>query len=269
MPRQSEAFDPDIERLLLEIAPYAVRKEGGTALQDAIRAVWMHGELFGESVGRRKVAEQAARGIHTPSTGKLESAALEAERVWGFDVGYAVATAKLASSLPPPSSQAAHSIPLPAPSSYVVQSVQTEPPPALPASPTPSALAPSIPAIIDVASKSIPLPRDLSALSSGSRRPFGSLQRRRCRQRNAATVALRQAIPSSSCVKKGISSPRVVQPHSRSAGLPRHSHSAPLHHSSHPTHRPPLRKSPPLDWEHDPRLRDLGGALTALGWMRG
>ncbi|KAJ7065861.1 hypothetical protein C8F01DRAFT_753266 [Mycena amicta] len=261
MSRQSEPFDDDIERVLFQLVPWTVRKEGGIPLQDAIRAVWMHGELFGEGVGRKKAAEESARGIRPLPTGQLESAALEAERVWGFDVGYSVAVQKFSESRPAPS-----------PASYAVQSVQTEPPPALPA------LAPSLPAIVDVApivavhaaaaptalppSVVPPIPpRDLSVLSSGTRRPFGSLQWRRCRQRRVIDAA-RQDIPSTSCFEKGISpSLRVVHPRSSRSSLQ-------VHPSSRPTQPPPRRVSP-LDWDHDPRLHDLSRALTALGWKQG
>ncbi|KAJ6572447.1 hypothetical protein DFH09DRAFT_1277400 [Mycena vulgaris] len=102
-----------------------------------------------------------------------------------------------------------------------------------------------------------PIPRDLSALQTGSPRPFGSLQRRLARSRRP----LRQ--------KKSVippSHPIITRRHPR--GI---SHGKPV--TTTPVSSPPPRHAPPphrvLDWDRDPLLSDLARALGALGWVRG
>ncbi|KAF7330067.1 hypothetical protein MKEN_00270800 [Mycena kentingensis (nom. inval.)] len=178
------ALAPDIERVLFDIVPMETRKEGGRLLHDAIRRVWVSGMMFAdyrrESQGAApepsppappvdlsvsEAAVEAARAAYT--------SALEAERVWGFDVGYRVAVGTLSTHSPP-------SAPSPSPST-----------PTLP-------VADNVPADVAVAvapvdeSPSPPLfpPRDLSALrpDTGSN-IFGSLQRRRRRSKSTIGAA--------------------------------------------------------------------------------
>ncbi|KAL1686390.1 hypothetical protein GGG16DRAFT_96914 [Schizophyllum commune] len=80
-----------------------------------------------------------------------------------------------------------------------------------------------------------PPPRDLSCLSSGTSRPFASLNRRR----------------------------RGAQSRSR----PRRRHAGAASRRW-PESRLPQIGGTLLDWVHDPRLQDLTRALHALGWVR-
>ncbi|KAJ7867673.1 hypothetical protein B0H14DRAFT_3587876 [Mycena olivaceomarginata] len=206
--------------------------------------------------------------VHARESHEAQSAVekeLEQERVWGYDVGWRLCTelhkASTAASPAPPASPAC----LAPPRSLSAAAVQTEPPivldaPVVPGAPldwaedaaalpipSPSPHTPSMP----------PSPRDFSALSTGSAKPFASLQRRRR------------------------SSPRAPSSWSHSCPIPRQrTQSGVYHHypQKHTTHFHPSFRfaepsnyfSPPtqLDWDRDPRLRDLSRALTALGWVK-
>ncbi|KAF7325945.1 hypothetical protein MKEN_00445400 [Mycena kentingensis (nom. inval.)] len=106
------ALAPDIERALWEIVPMETRKEGGDLLHDAIRRVWVSGMMYADY---RRDTQNAAPEPSPPappvelsvSDAAVEAAraaytsALEAERVWGFDVGYRVAVETLSIHSPP------------------------------------------------------------------------------------------------------------------------------------------------------------------------
>ncbi|KAJ6514858.1 hypothetical protein C8R47DRAFT_493855 [Mycena vitilis] len=101
-------------------------------------------------------------------------------------------------------------------------------------------------------------PRDFSALCTGLPQPFASLQRRRRRPPTSTfpnhLVLIRRSR------QKNI----IHYPAGRRAPLP-YSHRPPSIPFPTPTS---LSPSDALDWDQDPRLRDLGQALTALGWVR-
>ncbi|KAJ7154343.1 hypothetical protein C8R43DRAFT_949990 [Mycena crocata] len=113
-------------------------------------------------------------------------------------------------------------------------------------SPTVSPEAPIFP--LDV-----PIPRDFSALQTGSTRPFGTLQRRLARSRRSVHHAQKKSnsVPIHPIIMRrhpfGIS-------HSKPATTTR------IH--------PPNGRLHTLDWDRDPLLSELGRALGALGWFR-
>ncbi|KAJ7869272.1 hypothetical protein B0H14DRAFT_3861196 [Mycena olivaceomarginata] len=121
----------------------------------------------------------AAKKVCREETHVLRAAVakeMEAERVWGYDVGWKLRSELLQTAARSMSAVAAQV----EPGSTSVAAVQTEPAivPEAPLDwvedaailpiPSPSPRTPSTP----------PLPRDFSALSSGSAKPFASLQRR-------------------------------------------------------------------------------------------
>ncbi|KAJ6474384.1 hypothetical protein C8R45DRAFT_1103356 [Mycena sanguinolenta] len=106
---------------------------------------------------------------------------------------------------------------------------------------------------------------DFSDLHSGASHPFASLQRRH--RRGPRVSRLHPSLPRSSHTPKTIvlniyeSKPkksRVRYPDPRTFIL------TPCSHAPAAS----LIRNPHLDWGHDPRLRDLSCALTALGWVR-
>jgi len=112
-----------------------------------------------------------------------------------------------------------------------------------------------------------PPPRDLSALRSMKRNPFGSLQRRSKPFRSRVSSCFHQDIPFSRT------------PHSRYRPQPLCSSSLfPKPHVSPQVSKkepfisskvtPPSSRISVLDWDQDPRLSDLSRALKALGWIR-
>ncbi|KAJ7503721.1 hypothetical protein B0H11DRAFT_1984046, partial [Mycena galericulata] len=105
-----------------------------------------------------------------------------------------------------------------------------------------------------------PGPRDLTALQTGSPRPFGTLQRRLARSRNSRAHAQKKSasVPTPPIVTRrhpqGIASDKPI--------------------STAPVPIPPLPRARrqhhwhTLDWDRDPLLSDLSRALGALGWIR-
>ncbi|KAJ6501215.1 hypothetical protein C8R47DRAFT_1109191 [Mycena vitilis] len=104
-------------------------------------------------------------------------------------------------------------------------------------------------------------PRDFSALCTGLPQPFGSLQRRR---RRPPTSTFQNPSSYRHSVRRPHQKNIVHHPAGRRAPLP-YSHRPPSIPFPAPTS---LSPSDALDWDQDPRLRDLGQALVALGWVR-
>ncbi|KAJ7937654.1 hypothetical protein B0H13DRAFT_2302478 [Mycena leptocephala] len=200
--------------------------------------------------------------IHVRESREAQSAVekeLEQERVWGYDVGW-----KLCSELLQMASTTPSSTP---PRALSVAIVQTKP-----ANVSDAPVVPDAPldwaedaAVLPISSRPrtqsmTPSPRDFSALSTGCEKPFASLQRRRRRSPRA---------PSSWTQSRPI--PRQ---HTKSSVYNRYSqkhtpHSHPLFHFPASSSSLPAEQVPtPLDWDRDPRLRDLSRALTALGWVK-
>uniref|UniRef100_A0A0W0FDK1 Essential protein Yae1 N-terminal domain-containing protein n=1 Tax=Moniliophthora roreri TaxID=221103 RepID=A0A0W0FDK1_MONRR len=113
---------------------------------------------------------------------------------------------------------------------------------------------------------SSPPPRNFTVLrSSQSMSPFSSLQRRTARsvRSDKRTLHRRSAAPLYTYATHPFISRR--HPHGIGPGKPVHtfSHSRPPHFSSVVS-----GSLPPLDWDGDPRLTQLGRILGDLGWVR-
>ncbi|KAJ7452694.1 hypothetical protein B0H11DRAFT_2072633 [Mycena galericulata] len=279
------AHDPKIERILLQTVPWEARKKGGTLLQECLKDLWEKAVRIGFNYGEENLAAAREEGFREGKeegfkegveSGRAETATsvaweaskagaihkkeLEAERVWGYDVGWRLCSevlqvrAKKASVISPST---------PCPRSLSVAATQTDPVAA-----TPERLNWAEDAeVLPISTPHPPLPpssaRDFSALCTGISQSFASLQRRRRR------------------------SPRVSpSSHQSHFNRSRHTRSTVYHHpmqtkpSSSPYFSPSFRYDPPssplpsgrvpaqLDWDRDPRLRDLSRALTALGWVK-
>ncbi|KAJ6511891.1 hypothetical protein C8R47DRAFT_1092587 [Mycena vitilis] len=119
--------------------------------------------------------------------------------------------------------------------------------------------AATLPVIPSHTAPPLSTPRDFSALCTGSPQPFDSLQRRR---RRPPTSTLQNHSVHRDFIRRPRQKNSVHYPAGRRAPLPY-------------SHRPPSvllpapsSLSPSVNWDHDPRLRDLGRALAALGWVR-
>ncbi|KAJ7192385.1 hypothetical protein B0H12DRAFT_1246166 [Mycena haematopus] len=112
-----------------------------------------------------------------------------------------------------------------------------------------------------------PASHDLSSLCTGTSQLFASLQR--CRRRSSCTPRSR----FSSSWEPGRPQTIVLQIYDSTAKIP-HTHyrdgPSSFSTSQFTPMSPPTQKQPSLslDWDRDPRLCDLGRALTALGWVR-
>ncbi|KAJ6512491.1 hypothetical protein C8R45DRAFT_784568, partial [Mycena sanguinolenta] len=111
----------------------------------------------------------------------------------------------------------------------------------------------------------LPMLRDFSALCTGSSKPFASLQRRHRRSPRPLTSSTNHLHS-------------IRRPPQKYGGHYTATRRAPQSYLRPPPsiHFPapttfPLSDRPaaqfPLDWDQDPRLRDLGQALAALGWV--
>ncbi|KAJ7235644.1 hypothetical protein B0H12DRAFT_1141414, partial [Mycena haematopus] len=246
--------DPRIERILLQTVPWEARQKGGSLLQDCLRDLWESAVSIGFNYGDENLARAREEGF---SEGKeagfkegvesrseipeaseaavLHEQALEVERVWGYDIGWKLGCELHKSRALPPT-------PTPAPLDWAEDAA------GLPIIPLHSASSTTL--------------RDFSALHTGIPHPFASLQRRRRRSPRPLTSSKNHSHP-------------IRRPQQKSgvhyAATRRASRPPPSIHFSAPTSFPPSDKPAvpfPLDWDRDPRLRDLGHALTALGWVR-
>jgi len=101
----------------------------------------------------------------------------------------------------------------------------------------------------------VPIPRDFTALQTGSANPFGTLQRRLARSRRPHPHARKHMIPITT-------HPIITRRHP--FGI---SNGKPL--TTTPISSPPHRRiHRVVDWDCDPLLSDLSRALGALGWIR-
>ncbi|KAJ7116667.1 hypothetical protein C8R44DRAFT_793038 [Mycena epipterygia] len=284
---EEDALDLVIETLESAAEEYIVED-----LHHAIRQVWEVALRIGVKHG-----QQEARQAHTNTTAELGR-----KRVWGFDVGWALAREMEQSRRSSEASKASIPEPsLPSLSSVSTVATQTDPvtlhSPASDSTPTLSSPPPSHPVtdpppsadndgsdldveVWHVAPERLPadssppspspatFPRDFSDLRTGTSRPFASLQRRR--KRVPRTPGSRSSPPRRSRAPQTIvlniydSRPKKLR--ARYADPPDPPLSIPASYSYPPA--PPNDKDPRLDWVHDPRLRDLSRALTALGWVR-
>ncbi|KAJ7017177.1 hypothetical protein C8F04DRAFT_1086607 [Mycena alexandri] len=272
---QTPLNDSEIARLLLQTVPWDARKKGGRILQDCLQNLWEKASGIGEenlarareegfSEGKKAgfregVASASQQAVTAFFETRLEKT-LEAERVWGYDVGWKLCSEQLQSR----ASQASPIAPPRAsPRSLSVAATQTDN----------LGITPTAPALLDWAedAASLPIcpphsatspspPRDFSALHTGSLQPFASLQHRRRRSPRPATIL--QRTPRHS----------IRRPQQKSsAHVPSTRQTSPSYSHPPPSIRFPAATSngpAVLNWDQDPRLRDLGQALRTLGWVR-
>ncbi|KAJ7840283.1 hypothetical protein B0H14DRAFT_3458194 [Mycena olivaceomarginata] len=103
------SHDPQIERILLQTVPWDARQKGGSLLQDCLRNLWEKAVTIGfnyreenlvrvreEGFCEGKIAgftegvesEHSKMVFESTEAAALHEKALEAERVWGYDVGW-------------------------------------------------------------------------------------------------------------------------------------------------------------------------------------
>ncbi|KAJ7704929.1 hypothetical protein B0H17DRAFT_1038775 [Mycena rosella] len=241
-------------------------------LERSIRQVWEAALCIGVKHGQRE-----ARQAHANTTKELEQ-----ERVWGFDVGWKLCAAQLQSHVPqtsliPSSHPPPRSLSVAATQMDITPIVFAAAPAFLPApasAPTPTPLdwaedAATLP-IIPLHSAAPPsTPRDFSALCTDSPQLFPSLQRRRRRSPRPASSSLPNPVPHHSIRRPPQkSSVHYTATRRTPPSYPRPPISIPIPApTSSPLSDKPAAKFL-LDWDQDPRLRDLGQALAALGWAR-
>lgn len=285
------------DELLGILIPDDARKEGGVRLQECLRRVFDlaarigHQQWAKETACAREEGFEAGRKeglkeqqLRTYSEASVSSShadsvsvATRTETQSGIPIPYPSPSRSLSTAttqtepvgLPPYSPKSdttsAHSTPFP---SHPIPELPLELPPAArdedldaevwhdaPEPPAPSPPSPS----------PTTFTRDFSDLRTGTSRPFASLQRRRRRAPRAPGPC--SSSPRTSHAPQTIvlniydSGPKI--PRARYA-VP--SLSIPTPHSHPPA--PTCNRNSRLDWGHDPRLRDLSRALTALGWVR-
>jgi hypothetical protein len=282
--------DPQIERILLQTVPWEARKTGGSLLQDFLRDLWAKAVNIGFNYGEENLERARAEGfsegkeagfkegvesglVNAEASTVLHERALEAERVWGYDVGWKLYSEQLRvsqASLPLPSH--------PTPRSLSVAATQTDTVVVMPVVAAATAvLAPldwaedaaNLPIVSSHSAIPPSAPRNFSVLRTGSPQPFASLQRRRRRSPRPTTSSLQNHPPRHS----------IHRPQQKSGTHYKATRRTPLSYSQPPPSIPipaptlfPPSKKPAvqfqLDWDQDPRLRDLGQALAALGWVR-
>ncbi|KAJ7886449.1 hypothetical protein B0H14DRAFT_2697503 [Mycena olivaceomarginata] len=106
--------------------------------------------------------------------------------------------------------------------------------------------------------------RDFSGLRSGVSQPFPSLQRR---HRRTPRTLPRSQSNQNSCFRRTTLHPRPTKNH-EAVSTPRMRFMSSFTPRTSTLHVPIGKAPPAVDWDRDPRLRDLSRALTALGWMR-
>ncbi|KAF7366285.1 hypothetical protein MSAN_00884700 [Mycena sanguinolenta] len=253
-------FPPEkMGQLLNLLIPENVRKEGGEKLQERLRNMFEVAARIGYQQRRKETASARQEGHEAGrQEGLRECRGSHPEASAASPHAHSVSVATQTMVINPSLS--------PSPRSLCVAGAQTDPVTTVAVAPVSLDWAED--AIVLPISMHPPLspllPRDFSALSTGTRQPFASLQRRRRRSPRTPSAW---------------SQPRpILCRHPKSSGY-RGYHCYPPEQypafpSIFPLHRTiellPSRTHPPmqLDWDHDPRLRDLSRALAALGWTR-
>ncbi|KAK7029989.1 hypothetical protein R3P38DRAFT_2932748 [Favolaschia claudopus] len=291
-------LEPAVEQLRTTVARFAYTNGRRDAGKDSFKDGKREGMRVGMDLGLKKAAIDHKED-------------LEKERVWGYDVGFALAceierSRRFAEACSPspcsplpsatPTTTQTIAVDVDAPdvlfpcpsttepgnsvsgthiadlsSSFDLPSiVETDVPPPLDSLPPSSipeneAAANTDSAILENrhahSAPSPPFVRDFSDLRSSDGSPFSSLRRRHrrfhCPRRPSSRVP--RPSPPQTFVLNIYSTSKTARADSRDR---RPSPAAPRTPSS--TSVDP----PSLAWDHDPRLRDLSRALTALGWVR-
>ncbi|KAJ7703690.1 hypothetical protein B0H17DRAFT_1127300 [Mycena rosella] len=185
-------YDQKIERILLQTVLWEARQKGGSLLQDCLQDLWekanlvrARGEGFseGKEAGFKEGVESGRGTTEASDTAVFHEKALEAEQVWGYDVGW-----KLFCEMQKSHALQASPIP-PFPRSLSVTATQTDDIAVTSVIPAAAAAAPApTPAPLDWAEDAATLPifpscfpappsipRDFSVLRTSSPQPFASL----------------------------------------------------------------------------------------------
>ncbi|KAK6985180.1 hypothetical protein R3P38DRAFT_3102102 [Favolaschia claudopus] len=290
-----------IEKLWKTVALLAF-SQGAKHTQDAsdidremiMDGAWEEGRCEGVRVGIELGLKEAATDHEKE---------LEKERVWGYDVGFALACeierSRRSTEAHPPSARSlrsstastatqtistapdlVRSANLPSPSStldpapFPSATAKTDSPISLDLS-TPSSCPEndaSVRAysIIDENPKAHPAPapallRDFSSLRSDVSNPFGSLRRRHQRSPRAYSFHSCPS-PTSRIPNRPRTFVLNIYPSTSKTAYADRDRRPPPSTTFTPSLDPTAHSS--LAWDHDPRLRDLSRALTALGWVR-
>ncbi|KAJ7147881.1 hypothetical protein C8R43DRAFT_1129439 [Mycena crocata] len=299
-PLESWPTDSSIRDTIAGIFPEEMRKNGGLALKECVRQLWeaasdrAHDE--GWSEGFRDGMEywkgvvaaersEASPSSATPSrsfssTGSQTSTVVAASPIPPSPRCLSTATQTDTAALDPQLDwvKDTQTIPTQFPSfpfaslTGVSAVLRMIPPPSTHDSSSscidhPSPSAPSVP--YDASATYVEPPstptsniprRDFSALRSETSHPFKSLQRRH--RRSSRTPRSRRSMHRAHRQTIVL---HIYDSHSKNPD--------PTAHERPPTVPPSFPCPPPtasggaLDWDRDPRLRDLGRALTALGWV--
>ncbi|KAK7014628.1 hypothetical protein R3P38DRAFT_3001048 [Favolaschia claudopus] len=285
-PRSIEESQRDMERILLETVPWSARKKGGTELQQCLKRLWAiafdkgmecaeedaeqvrkEGYEEGDRAGTQRAVESWEK--LTVAIAAKQVKQLEGERMWGFEVGWKLCEKKMKKNKVRDVSSTGTAVqtdmPVPALVSVAVFA------PSLPLSNI--ATQTDIPTVVTIVSTPLdwaedaqelptrapppPTPvRDFSCLRSDRTHPFASLRRR---ERRAPPSIFYHTRAHRHCRPPKIHSQYISHPRSYSHSYPQYPPTTFFHST---------RQRPRLDWDHDPRLRDLSRALTALGWCR-
>ncbi|KAK7050620.1 hypothetical protein R3P38DRAFT_2763901 [Favolaschia claudopus] len=255
----------------------------------AARLAYAHGRREGFEEGRAAAQAKASQAASAVTARHQKE--LEEERVWGYDVGFSLARDIERAHIDAEACSSSHhsspttsiatqtdgiiADPIPQSDPHGLSSTSSwadYPPDVLPfydSSPaTPASEKESLPLTHEkvLSTRSPTFIRDFSALSSGDSKPFSSLQRRhrrspraRCARSSPSIASRTPAVPQTFVLNIYPLISKTARADLRDK------------RSSPPTRPAPSSTSvdsPTLAWDHDPRLRDLSRALTALGWVR-
>ncbi|KAJ7508325.1 hypothetical protein B0H11DRAFT_2184823 [Mycena galericulata] len=171
-----------VPNVLVEHSTGCMEEDNGIAkITACMKELWREAFRVGYNCGLEFAKGMCRQEDHLPRAAVAKE--MEAERVWGYDVGW-----KLRSEVLQNRTQKASTIPSSTPSrSLAVAATQTEP---LVVPNTPLDWAEDA-EVLPISTLHPPLPpsspRDFSALSTGTSRPFASLQRRRRRSPRIST----------------------------------------------------------------------------------
>ncbi|KAJ6461012.1 hypothetical protein C8R45DRAFT_1028970 [Mycena sanguinolenta] len=248
-------FPPEkMDQLLGLLIPENVRKEGGEKLQERLRNMFDVAARIGHQQREKETANARREGHEAGrQEGLRECRGSHSEASAASPHFASVATQTVAVNPPP----------FPPSRSLRVASTQTDAVTTVAAAPVSldwAEDAEALPIPSPHPSSMQPTPRDFSALCTGISRPFASLQRRRHRS---------PCSPSS-----WTQSRPVFRRHTKSSVYHRYPQKNTPYSQSSFRFATPSNSYPPgpvpsqLDWDRDPRLRDLSRALIALGWER-
>ncbi|KAJ7748456.1 hypothetical protein B0H14DRAFT_3604113 [Mycena olivaceomarginata] len=267
--RYRRFVDPAVERILLQTVPWDARKKGGDVLQDCLRELWDKAVSIGFGYGEKIAARAKEEGFEE---GKMAGIRDALEKWKGVTAAHAERREKDLEE-----ERIAVSVETAVPANIVLDledtlptttcSVETQ-------TDEPVAAAPPLDWAEDAGDLPVPMfpkspppavARDFSGLRSGVSQPFSSLQPTPPAHTENSFPALNQIKIRVFAVLHRIHDQQKI---TRLHLLPACVLCPPSPRSTSTLHVPIGKAPPAVDWDRDPRLRDLSRALTALGWMR-